>query len=499
MIAFMYIVASPVNVLEITPLFFLGSTLIFIGYELLWEWLWEIRHQVFATEYCIVWFTFLAIQIVGIDAGIVIGVFVAIVEQVVLTAQTTAVNRINKRSRAVRGAEETKLLNHHAYNSTYPKIMTLEIVGTVFFGSSLQLLSSISEEVGLSTDDNITEAVPRSPRTPHTSSFLLAEKRKINIRQDSRVPYRWSPKYLVLDLSRISNLDASASRGCFYQLSKLCSKRDILVCAAGASQRVAWMLRSHSVSFPLEEEDTVKAKMQRRTHHSRKYELCEKILLFVTIQEALEFCENVLVHDLMPSSNRLSPKARFAEPDQQPLGMLIGKMIGANSMEEITLKKMDEQHYYEEICLSAGSVLFDKDSHADSFYIVLKGAVANEMNVSRNSLRDAVISGAGLVSSRVGSSSNLIDQDLLNETPMRSSSMASIWSAGGVFGYLDFLLMRPREYRSIATQADTRVARISQSHLDLLQEEDGELYILIQRCLLQASIVDLGNCTCHSV
>ena len=46
MIAFAYVVVSPVNVLQVAPLFFLGSTLIFIGYDLLYEWLFEIRGKV---------------------------------------------------------------------------------------------------------------------------------------------------------------------------------------------------------------------------------------------------------------------------------------------------------------------------------------------------------------------------------------------------------------------------------------------------------------------
>lgn len=67
MAAFLYIVVSPVNILEIAPLFFLGSTLIFIGYDLMYEWLWEVRHQVFLSEYFIVWLTFSAIHVFGID------------------------------------------------------------------------------------------------------------------------------------------------------------------------------------------------------------------------------------------------------------------------------------------------------------------------------------------------------------------------------------------------------------------------------------------------
>jgi hypothetical protein len=36
MIAFFYVVVSPVNLLQLSPLFFYGSTLIFIGYDLLY-------------------------------------------------------------------------------------------------------------------------------------------------------------------------------------------------------------------------------------------------------------------------------------------------------------------------------------------------------------------------------------------------------------------------------------------------------------------------------
>ena len=39
MFIFMYVVTSPVNILEVAPLFFLGSTLMFIGYDLIYEWL----------------------------------------------------------------------------------------------------------------------------------------------------------------------------------------------------------------------------------------------------------------------------------------------------------------------------------------------------------------------------------------------------------------------------------------------------------------------------
>ena len=45
-LTFIAVVVSTVNFLEVTPLFFLGSTLMFIGFDLLYEWIVEVRHKV---------------------------------------------------------------------------------------------------------------------------------------------------------------------------------------------------------------------------------------------------------------------------------------------------------------------------------------------------------------------------------------------------------------------------------------------------------------------
>jgi hypothetical protein len=89
MIAFLYVVLSPVNLLQLSPLFFYGSTLIFIGYDLLYEWFVEIRERVLLSEYAAIWFTFIAIQIAGVDAGILVGVFFTIIDHVVSTVNQT--------------------------------------------------------------------------------------------------------------------------------------------------------------------------------------------------------------------------------------------------------------------------------------------------------------------------------------------------------------------------------------------------------------------------
>jgi MFS superfamily sulfate permease-like transporter len=95
------------------------------SYDLLYEWLFEIRSKIFLSEYAIVWATFLAIQIVGMDAGIIIGVLVSVVDHVVHSAKMTGVNRVYKRSRAVWTPQQHKILQEYGYHLEDPKIVTL--------------------------------------------------------------------------------------------------------------------------------------------------------------------------------------------------------------------------------------------------------------------------------------------------------------------------------------------------------------------------------------
>jgi anti-anti-sigma regulatory factor len=443
MIVFAYIICSPVNVLQVSPLFFLGSTLIFIGYDLLYEWLWEIRHQVFLSEYGIVWFTFIIIQMVGIDAGIILGILIAILDQVVMSAKTSGINRVSKTSRAVWTPADAKILHDHAYHPVGPKIVTLEVIGTIFFGSSLNILTRMNDEIGLSGEG---EDVVGSPiHTPHTSSHLLTLDRKPSSVRDKgkSLQRRTPPKYLVLDLMAVSHLDASATRGCFLQLVKMCAKRDILVCASGMTPRIEWMFRSHGVSIDTEEEeDAVHARLLSRENYSKPSSL-ESILLFVTVQEALEFCETALIHrfDLRKSSPSL---ARISDTAEQPLSRVLIHILGASEEEKETLRRLDNDRYHEEKAYNSGDMIFQKNTHSDSFYIVLQGSIANATTSSTASDRQKqpVMSGAGLIQNqqRSSSSSNIFDLGFQEQSNKTKTSVATLWHVGSVFGYLGKLV-----------------------------------------------------------
>ena len=428
------------------------ATLIFIGYDLLFEWLWEIREKLLLTEYLTLIATFGAIHIIGIDAGILFGVVVAVIDYVFTTAQVTTVTRVIKRSRAVWTPEDYKLLQDNAYGRV-AKIVTFEIRGSVFFGSSIQLLQNISEDIGLDATQEeaqeltIASPAPRGhPRLMRHPSFTSRTSVQPNIRR--------RPCFLVLDLSHLNNLDASATRGCFLQLAKMCAKRGILVCASGALPRVEWMLRSHDAAHTIEEEEKVK---QSLLDTESGVKSTEKILLFLTVYEGLEFCENLMVNQMTqkatatrrPSFIRLDElvgPANATGADMETLPHIFAHILGLHDSDLSQLSVLSTNQFHEEIAFSEGDVIFRRDTTADAFFIVLKGAVAlvREDYIKQNT-SSTIISGAGQVQ--------------MSHSPLRMAKeirdIRAILQTGTIFGFVDFLLERPRTFGVISSQGGT--------------------------------------------
>jgi MFS superfamily sulfate permease-like transporter len=155
---------------------------------------------------------------------------------VLTTASVSSVTRIRRRSLAFYGQQERTYIENNVYNLQYPKILILEVRGAVFFGSSIQVLSNILDAAGISASFQEKAEISRvnSPLPHHSrmNSIRLSESlspasispgtRRLSRRQENRketdkakpVPVnRHMPRFLVLDLSSVSNVDASAARG----------------------------------------------------------------------------------------------------------------------------------------------------------------------------------------------------------------------------------------------------------------------------------------------
>jgi len=509
MIAFIMFVAMPMNLLQVAPLFFLGATLIFIGYDLLYEWLIEVRHKLLMSEYAVLLSTFFAIHLVGIDAGIFIGVIVAISSTFVAVSMTPSLTKVTKCSLAVWKPDDWKLLQNQGYHPQHPKIVTIEIKGSIFFGSSLQLLSSITKMVGVDESQEII--MDMNLLTPHASGYLLSKKKERTPlnggREGIKTPrIHFPPEFIVLDLSQLTNLDATASRMCFLHLAKMCAKRGILVCASGASPGIDWLLRSHDVSFKEDEEEEVKKMLQLPGRTGRDDLTIDKLLPFWTLYEALEFCENIIVNRIrnMNSENRgqnslFVPLSRLPSStksvSQQPkisLSRAFSHILGLNDDNSKVLNRletMDGPKFHEEVHLGKGDELFGKGTAPRAFFIVLRGVIAVVRDDTMSQTK--ILSGAGrqnLASSRSFTALSSLDDD--NE---KLGDVKAFLRPGGMVGFVEFMLDRNTLSSAVATM-DTVVAKLTRNCMDRMKREDPELSNIVQSALLQASALELANC-----
>ena len=317
----------------------------------------------------------------------------AVVDYVVTTSRVSSLRRVTKRSRAIRQVGHRKYL-HDAYENENPKIMVLEVREAVFFGSSLQLLTDICGEIGVSaTQTDMMELSLSSPRlhsgrsTPSTPDPRRSTKTSYSSMVEKK---KYKPLFVVLDLSHVPTVDASAARGCFLQLARICKKNGIILCMV-ANLRIAWILRSHEVAYNDEEGVLVK---ERMFDHRRAYfqgQVCDKIILFDTVNEALELCECKYIFDIehgQVSKKRSkvlsSSSSNLMELERSRPSQIFCQILGieAAEEEETLLKNLDEDGLFqiEEQHFQAGDIIFEENAVVDAFYIILQGVIAVSKN-----------------------------------------------------------------------------------------------------------------------
>ena len=71
----------PVPIVAYVPAIFFGALLCMICVDLIYEWLWDVRHKLTPVEYMICLATFVSIQITGVESGILAGVVFHVIGQ----------------------------------------------------------------------------------------------------------------------------------------------------------------------------------------------------------------------------------------------------------------------------------------------------------------------------------------------------------------------------------------------------------------------------------
>jgi hypothetical protein len=150
----------------------------------------------------------------------------------------------------------------------------MQVLGNIIEEAGINL--SMEERVDISRVNNTLPGLNRvnSIRPQHPSGNAKEERSQHPANRNLTRP---PPRFLVLDLTSIHSIDASGARGCFLQLAKMCAMRNITVCAAGADNRINWILESHDTAHHMDIDGFASAKSS------------DKIILFAGLDEGEGF------------------------------------------------------------------------------------------------------------------------------------------------------------------------------------------------------------------
>ncbi|KAI9918957.1 hypothetical protein PsorP6_011770 [Peronosclerospora sorghi] len=297
------IVLSPFSIIAYVPKVFFGALQMLVCLDLMLEWLWHARNKLLSREYGIVWITFLSMVFVNLELGIVVGIVIAGFNFIYSYVVTSSVRRVVKRSRVERNLRERVLLQNMRMS-----IVTLELDGYIFFGSSVKVMDEVRRHVLVTTTEKQeaqtsslsgpSSVLPRHESSPYVARSLdetfnddlttldsvfddheihgYSSTPKAGGKRGQAALHAARTRYFILDFEKVSGVDATAVRSCFNATKELLAQHGIVLILASVPTDAERLLRVHDV---IEKEDGSGTGS----------------LVFDTLDKALEWCEDELL------------------------------------------------------------------------------------------------------------------------------------------------------------------------------------------------------------
>ncbi|CBN78269.1 conserved unknown protein [Ectocarpus siliculosus] len=559
-----------IDPMAFVPLLFFAATLSFIAVELSVEWLWEVREKLLAYEYFVLLATFVAIQVVGLNQGLVAGVAFSTAIFVISYAseRKNTLERVHKRGRFMRPASQRRLLQVHR-----DKILCVELRGELFFGSSQQVLREVTAMLGLAAppvgkrgkeatpgvataaaggadggssqstrkeafqrwwgkvhkalrkcftaragrtalEDRSPEGSPlrggssRSPLSrrgtsygaagagPRTNGGAVAAMEAGTVTDAGKVLGAGDSRgrdetaggavnvsggtaslaaggeeeeqdsaeegelisFIVLDCSKVTNIDASAARTCFLPLQRLAEANGVCIAYAGLTERMETLLSIHKAIG------------------------LDNVAVFKTFFTAVDWCETQLIRSLDAyeddgnasfwATSHFSRRESFkstAVNIKHLLRQVLELPESASAVDGIE-RYCSEEDYH------AGELIFSPGDEADSFYVVTDGQVMVEKSPDGSS-RPQELRGR---------------EDRTRANSVARAGGQVLFNVGAIFGYVDYQLEERRAHSAIAV-TDAVVTVFPRAHLDRMMEENPRLLCLLERSVMKHLALELSN------
>ncbi|GMF65651.1 unnamed protein product [Phytophthora lilii] len=373
------IVAIPVSIISYVPRFFLAATLIFVAMDLMLEWLVLAYQKMYLRECAVVWLTFIAINLLSLELGILVGVGIAALNFMVSYVRVPVMSARPRFSAAVPYFGESVVSLRPRFSAAVPNfgesvvsfrpnasvaarnlaqstmfpmkqgaVAHFEFCGYLFFGSTVQILDGVQKGV----------YIRKQPRgeddergTERESSFLPIRATwdtQVECLDGSPAAYESAPptEFVVMDFTRVSGMDATAARSAFLILQNYCKMQSINVVYANARPDVRSLLLKNKVTS---EES-----------------------FFATADSALEFCAKQLIPEIQEAA--ATQRRGYGN---EPISLLLHRYLGEPDNSTL-LQGVD--NFFRKLELPAGHEFYHVAESSDHFYFLARGSVTLFVN-----------------------------------------------------------------------------------------------------------------------
>ncbi|OQS06360.1 Sulfate Permease (SulP) Family [Thraustotheca clavata] len=356
------LVASPFSIIAYVPKLFFASLQTLIAVDLIMEWLIHARKSMYLREYALVWFTFLVMIIWNLQGGIVLGIVGAAFNFILSYVNATTVRRAWKQSHVKRQFKERKELL-----KLRSAIVTLELDGYIFFGSSVHIISEVRKHILLTPTElilhqsmrSLSTSVLRTPRlmTPNVHSdnshaLMTMEEMTDYLSEytsDAPIPAQRT-RFLVLDFDHVRGIDVTAVSTCFNAMKQLLFENGICMVLCNLPADVEDMFRMHDIC-----DDATKDVSEFPTK------------IFDTLDLAMEWCEE----NLLTKNSRPSRLDRLA---QKPVDLL-NSLLPHDNDSEAQFNEATYQKYIEVVVREKSDLVYQCGQDVNGFFMIGKGLV----------------------------------------------------------------------------------------------------------------------------
>jgi SulP family sulfate permease len=501
--------------MAVVPKFLFGAVMIFIGIDLLKTWLVGVFYKLLFAEYLTVVGTFCCLNIFGVQLGLATGIALAAASFLVEYAKVQDIRVVHRTSNVIRNADQHALLyganalgldTEHGHSRQQDAIVTIALQGHIFFGSATRIQNCVKSAVyvrpplggdgSAANDGSVSGSNGKSERLP-----LLADNRGSGARYTEEAHVTLPPalvnlhaqpcsdrdrrptRFVVLDFSQVSGMDATAARSCFLALKLSFSLGRVCAVYCGIKPSVEFLLRVNDV-LPAQEHSS-EERQHGDSHVTSDLDL------------ALDWCEQQLILSAAKRRSIRSGQHLICSPlcsRALPLPQVFAAYLSdARKDDPAILQRLEElAGRFTVREWGAQGRLFLVGESSNSWYVLLRGTVElmtipTEATLVSDSPKSEHYEPVRSLQDPSASATTADNQ----QRPSRE--LVGRVRPGCIFGDMDFMLEQPRVLDATATAPDTLAASFTRQEMDELRQSRPELAFLLHEVLLRASYMTLAE------